>query len=97
MHFLSDNQEVLSKNKLSCSYKKNRCIVLMPTFESVSKSLYGGKPNEKQGPKAHQEDKEQERSKERNARESDLQQNTNLPQNTVLPQNIVLWQNGFGR
>ena len=28
-----------------------------PFFESVPKSPYGGKPNEKQGPKTHQEDR----------------------------------------
>ena len=31
--------------------------MLMPIFcKSIPKSPYGGKPNEKQGPKAHQED-----------------------------------------
>ena len=59
--------------------------------ESVSKSPYGGKPNEKQDPKACQEDQRAREIQEKNVRESNLQQNTDLPQN------IVLRQNGFGR
>ena len=46
--------------------------------ESVSKSPYGGKPNEKQDPKACQEDQRAREIQEKNVRESNLQQNTNL-------------------
>ena len=46
-----------------------------PFFESVPKSPYEGKPNEKQGQRPTKKIEEQEKSKERSARESDLQQN----------------------
>ena len=39
-----------------------------PCFESVPKSPYGGKPNEKQGPKTHQEDQRARKVQKKNCK-----------------------------